>query len=91
MYELKPVGRHVIGVCASISCQLRGCNSIINHLEDSLGIKCGETTPDQAFTLRTVECLGACSFAPMMQVGKTYHENLSPEVVDKILADYREA
>jgi len=87
MYELKPVGRHKICVCTNISCMLCGSESIVERLEKKLGIKLGETTSDKKFTLKSVECLGACGGAPMMQIGKTYYENLSPEKLDEILAN----
>lgn len=79
MYEHKPVGRHLINVCTNISCKLCGSSKVVKHLEKKLNIKLGETTPDGKYTLRSVECLGACVNAPMMQVDKDYHENLTPE------------
>lgn len=85
MYELKPVGRNKINVCTNISCLLCGSEKVVEHLEKKLNIKLGETTDDGKFTLREVECLGACVGAPMMAVGKQYHENLTPEKIDKIL------
>ncbi len=85
MYDLKPVGRRKICVCTNISCLLNGSDHIVGHLEKKLGIKLGETTPDGQFTLKEVECLGACAGAPMMQVGKEYHEYLTPEKLDEIL------
>lgn len=86
MYELEPVGRHKIEVCTNISCMLCDSAEIVEHLEDRLGIKIGETTEDGRFTLREVECLGACVNAPVVQIGKTYHEKLTTEKMDKILA-----
>ena len=87
MYELEPVGRHTIAVCDNISCMLRGADEIIEHLETKLGVKLGESTPDGKFYLkREEECLAACCGAPMMQVDHVYHENLTPERVDEILA-----
>ena len=85
MYDLKPVGRHKVCVCTNISCQLNGSARIMDHLRKKLGVKPGETTPGGKFTLKEVECLGACTGAPMMMVDKTYYENLTPEKVDKIL------
>ena len=85
MYELKPVGEHKICVCTNVSCMLRGSEDIVTHLEKKLGIQFGETTSDKKFTLKEVECLGACGGAPMMQIGQKYHENLTPEKVDEIL------
>jgi NADH-quinone oxidoreductase subunit E len=85
MYDLKPVGRHKVCVCTNISCQLNGSARIMDYLQKKLGVKPGETTPGGKFTLKEVECLGACGGAPMMMVDKTYHENLTPEKVDQIL------
>ncbi len=89
MYEQKPCGRNIVNVCTNISCKLRDCDAIVQHLEDKLAIRLGETTPDERFTLRSVECLGACVNAPMMQINKEYHENLTVETVDAILEQYR--
>lgn len=86
MYELEPVGRHKICVCTNISCMLRGSDQVVAHLENKLGIKLGETAADKRFTLKEVECLGACCGAPMMQIGRTYYENLTPQKIDDILA-----
>jgi NADH-quinone oxidoreductase subunit E len=86
MYELKPVGRHTIAVCTNISCMLRGSDRIVEHIENRLGIRTGESTPDGKFYLkREEECLAACCGAPMMQVDHVYHEHLTPERVDEIL------
>jgi len=85
MYELKPVGTHKICVCTNVSCMINGCDNIVGHLEKKLGVTLGETTPDGKFTLKEVECLGACGGAPMMQIGRQYYENLTPEIIDSIL------
>jgi NADH-quinone oxidoreductase subunit E len=85
MYELKPVGRHKLCICNSISCMLNGSEERIEHLKQRLGIDVGETTADGRFTLKEVECLGACVGAPMMQIGHHYHEDLTPEKLDAIL------
>ena len=85
MFNLAPVGKHQINVCTNISCQLCGSEKIVEHLENRLGIKMGETTSNGKFTLKGVECLAACVNAPMMQIGKDYHENLTAEKVDEIL------
>ena len=87
MYDLKPAGRHKISVCTNISCMLRGSAELMAYLERKLGIKRGETTADGKFVLKEVECLAACGGAPMCLIGKTYHENLTPEKVDAILAN----
>ncbi|MGI9310721.1 MAG: NADH-quinone oxidoreductase subunit NuoE [bacterium] len=86
MYDLAPVGAHKINVCTNISCMLRGCDEIVAHLKRKLGIDFGETTPDGRFTLKEVECLAACANAPMMQIGRDYHEDLTPQRVDEIIA-----
>jgi NADH-quinone oxidoreductase subunit E len=86
MFNLKPVGKCLIEVCRTSSCWLRGANEIVEHIENKLNIKDGETTADGMFTLKTVECLGSCGSAPMMMIGAQFHENLSYEKVDAILA-----
>ncbi|MCG6969964.1 MAG: NADH-quinone oxidoreductase subunit NuoE [Gammaproteobacteria bacterium] len=85
MYEHKPVGRHKICVCTNISCLLCGSDEVVEHLQNKLGIKMGQTTPDGKFTLKIVECLGACVGGPMFQIGNTYYEYLTPEKIDTIL------
>lgn len=86
-FNLQPIGRHKLMVCSNISCKLMGSDGIVAHLEKRLGIKTGETTSDNQFTLiEEVECLGACTGGPMMQVDcREYHEHLTPEKVDAIL------
>jgi len=85
MYELKPVGKYKICVCTNISCMLCGSDEIVDRLEKKLGITFGETTKDGKFSLKEVECLGACVNAPMLQIGEDYHENLTPEKIDNLL------
>lgn len=85
MFVHQPTGRHKINVCTNVSCMLCGSDDIVAHLKERLGIGFGETTADSKFTLREVECLAACGGAPMMQVDRTYYENLTPEKVDEIL------
>lgn len=85
MYELKPVGKHKICVCTNISCQLCGSDEVVAHLKKRLRIGFGETTADGRYTLKEVECLGACSGAPMLQVGNDYYENLTPDKLDELL------
>ena len=87
MYNLKPVGKYVFEVCQTGPCMLRGSDDIIAYIQQKLGIKVGETTPDGLFTLKTVECLGACGYAPMMQLGKFYREHLTIEKVDAIIEE----
>lgn len=85
MYEHQPVGRHKICVCNSISCMLNGSEKIVEYLEKKLGVAVGEVTPDGRFSIKEVECLGACVGAPMFMIGHQYYENLTPEKIDKIL------
>lgn len=89
MYHLKPVGKYVFEVCQTGPCMLKGSDEIIAYIEEKLNIKPGETTPDGLFTLKTVECLGACGYAPMMQMGKHYKEHLTKERIDQIIAECR--
>ncbi len=85
MYELEPVGKHKICVCTNISCMLCGSDTVVAHLTNKLGIKLGETTVDGRFTLKEVECLGACVNAPVIQIGDTYYENLTEEKINQVL------
>jgi len=85
MYELKPVGKHKICICTNISCLLCGSDEVVAHFKERLGIGLGETTEDGRITLKEVECLGACVGAPMLQIGDTYYEDLTPEKIDEIL------
>jgi NADH-quinone oxidoreductase subunit E len=87
MFNLKPVGNCLIEVCRTSSCWLRGAEDIVHHIEKKLHIKDGETTADGKFTLKTVECLGSCGTAPMLQIGESFYENLTLEKVDNILAE----
>lgn len=89
MYNLKPVGQYMFEVCQTGPCMLNGSDEIIKYIFEKLGIKPGETTADGMFTLKTVECLGACGYAPMMQLGKHYREHLTKEKVDAIIAECR--
>ena len=87
MLSLEPRGRHVVKVCRNISCSLRGCERIVSHLEQKLGIAVGETTADRRFTLLEVECLAACDAAPVIQINDTHHDRVSEAAVDRILGD----
>jgi NADH-quinone oxidoreductase subunit E len=89
MYNLKPVGRYLFEVCQTGPCMLNGSDNIIKYVFEKLGIKPGETTTDGMFTLKTVECLGACGYAPMMQLGKNYREHLTRDKVDAIIEECR--
>ncbi len=85
LFNREKPGRHQVWVCHTLSCALRGGEELVKHCEHKLGVHVGETTKDGRITLRTAECLASCGTAPMMQVDKTYHENLTLEAVDKIL------
>lgn len=89
MYNLKPVGKYMFEVCQTGPCMLNGSDNIIKYIYDKLGISPGETTTDGMFTLKTVECLGACGYAPMMQIGENYREHLTKEKVDAIIEECR--
>ena len=85
MYQRKPVGRHHLQLCRTLSCAMLGGESLLCHLKEKLKIQEGETTPDGRFTLSLVECLASCGTAPAMRVNETYHENLTVEKVDEML------
>lgn len=89
MYNLKPVGRFLFEVCQTGPCMLNGSDQIIDYIKEKLGIGVGETTTDGLFTLKTVECLGACGYAPMMQLGKHFREHLTKDKVDQIIEECR--
>jgi len=88
MFNLKPVGKCLIEVCRTSSCWLRGANEIVEHIGSKLGIKDGETTADGKFTLKTVECLGSCGTAPMLQIGEQYYEDLTFDKVDSLINEW---
>lgn len=85
LFNQKPVGKHQLWVCRTLSCALRGSDAVLQHCEKRLGVKAGETTRDGNITLRTAECLAACGQAPMIQVDKDFYENLTLPQVDEIL------
>ncbi|AFI85658.1 NADH-quinone oxidoreductase subunit NuoE [Methylophaga nitratireducenticrescens] len=85
MFELKPVGQHKISLCTNISCQLCGSQDIARRIQKKLGIGFGQTTADGKFTLKEVECLGACVGAPMLLLDHDYHEHLTEEKIDALL------
>ncbi len=89
MFTLKPVGKFMFEVCQTGPCMISGSEDIIAYIQQQLAIKPGETTQDGVFTLKLVECLGACGYAQMMQVGKVFREHLTKEKVDSIIAEYR--
>jgi NADH-quinone oxidoreductase subunit E len=89
MYNLKPVGTYMFEVCHTGPCMINGSDDIIAYMYEKLGIRPGETSADGLFTLKTVECLGACGYAPMMQLGKTFREHLTKEKIDAIVLECR--
>ena len=91
MYNLKPVGKYLFEVCQTGPCMIKGSDDIIGYIGEKLGIKPGETSSDGLFTLKTVECLGACGYAPMMQLGKHFREHLTKEKVDAIIEECRKS
>ena len=89
MYHLKPMGKYVMEFCRTGPCCLMGSENIVHYIEKKLNIKDGGTTEDGMFSLKTVECLAACGYAPMMQVGENYYEHLTEEKVDALLDEWR--
>jgi NADH-quinone oxidoreductase subunit E len=89
MYDTQQVGKVKLEVCRTGPCMIEGAENIVNYIEKKLGIKDGETTADGIFTLKTVECLGACGYAPMLQAGEQFHEHLTEEKVDALIEAYR--
>ena len=89
MYNLEPVGKYVLEFCHTGPCAIEGAERLIAYVQKKLGIRSGETTPDGLFTIKEVECLGACGYAPMMQVGEFYHERLTEEKMDRFLENCR--
>ncbi len=85
MYEHQPVGKHKICVCHNISCLLRDVDDLIEYLKEKLGVDIGEVTPDGRFSIKKVECLGACGEAPVAMIGKEYYGNLTRERLDELL------
>lgn len=89
-FHLKPRGKHIVRVCLGTACHVRGGSKILEAIENNLGIKNGETTPDLHFTLESVACLGACGLAPVIMVDNDAHGRLTPDKVANILNNYRE-
>jgi NADH-quinone oxidoreductase subunit E len=89
MLRTKPMGKYHVQVCTNICCMLRGADELMEHCEKKLGIGHKQTTPDGRFSLEEVECIGACSWAPAVQVNYDFHENLTPEKMDAVLERYR--
>lgn len=89
MYNLKPVGKYMLEFCHTATCATSGVESLIDYTCKKLGIKTGETTADGLFTIKEVECLGACGYAPMLQLGKSYREHLTPEKIDSLIDELK--
>jgi NADH-quinone oxidoreductase subunit E len=89
LMRTRPAGKYHVQVCTNISCMLRGGNELLAHCKQRLGIGNKETTPDKVFSLEEVECIGACSWAPAVQVNYDFHENLTTDAMDKVLDGYR--
>jgi NADH-quinone oxidoreductase subunit E len=89
MLRTKPIGKYNVQVCTNISCMLRGGHELFEHCKQRLGIGHKQTTPDGMFSLEEVECIGACSWAPAVQVNYDFHEELTPEAMDAVLDQYR--
>lgn len=89
MYDTQPIGKVKLEVCRTGPCIVEGAEKIVSYIENKLGIKDGETTADGIFTLKTVECLGACGYAPMLQAGEKFHEHLTEAKVDELIEQYR--
>jgi NADH-quinone oxidoreductase subunit E len=90
MFNRKPIGKYMFEFCRTSPCCLRGAENLMDYTSSKLGINIGETTPDGMFTIAGVECLGACGYAPMMQIGDYYHENLDEGKIDQLISDCRE-
>jgi len=90
MFNLESVGRHMIYVCQNLSCSLLGAERLIRQLEDRLGIRIGETTPDGLITLKRMECLASCGTAPAIQIDGIFYERLTPERLDELLEKLRD-
>ena len=91
MLRTKPAGKYNVQVCTNISCMLRGADELYDHCKKTLGIGHKQTTPDGMFSLEEVECIGACSWAPAVQVNYDFHENLTPEKMDAVLDKYKKS
>ncbi len=90
MFNVRPTGKYVLEVCRTGPCCLLGAERIIEYMEKKLGIKEGETTPDGLFTIKPVECLAACGYAPVLQMGDYYYENLTEEKIDALFVEWTE-
>ena len=89
MFHQKPVGKYLLQVCRNLSCSLRGGHRLQRQIEERLGIQDRETTQDGRFTLESVECLGSCGTAPVLMVNDRYHENVTPQEMDRLLTELK--
>ena len=89
MLNTKPRGKYNVQVCTNISCMVRGGEEILHHCAKKLGIGHKQTTADGMFSLEEVECIGACSWAPAVQINYDFHENLTPDAMEVLLSNYR--
>jgi NADH-quinone oxidoreductase subunit E len=90
LFHLEPIGQHRFYMCTNLSCALRGANEVVDHLKQAIGVKeVGEVSADGLFSYEAVECLGACEFAPMLRVDHQYHYDLTPEKIDRLVAERR--
>lgn len=89
LFPKKKVGKYLIMVCTNISCALNGSDNLVHYLEAKLGCKVGETSQDRLFTLGTVECLGSCGTAPVMQVNDAFYENLTKQKIDQLIEEFK--
>jgi NADH-quinone oxidoreductase subunit E len=89
-FSLKPRGKHLILVCMGTACFVKGASHVLERIEERLGIKAGETTPDKLFTLETVNCLGACALAPIVVIDGHYHGKATVQKVDTVLDQYQQ-
>jgi NADH-quinone oxidoreductase subunit E len=90
MFNTKPVGKYLLEVCRTGPCMLNGSDQMIDYIKEKLGISEGETTTDGLFTLKPAECLGACGYAPMMQLGDFYQEHLTEAKIDQLISDCKD-
>ena len=90
MFNQKPIGKYMFEFCQTSACCLNGTENLMDYTCEKLGVNIGEITPDGLFEIRGVECLGACGYAPMMQLGDFYQENLTEAKIDQLIADCKD-
>ena len=89
-FKLKPVGKYNIGICLGTACYVKGAQLVLNRLEEELGVKAGETTPDGLFTLNATRCLGACGLAPVIMIDDVVYQKCEPSKMQEILDQYQD-